>query len=129
MLLIIYHIELFHIPNIYTPAPRHRTMSNFSENWKPPFVVMKSIERAARYDILETDRKFRTGRPMVQVLFVDRAGTEITRRQGMVLNSKRTGDDYIVCRTTGAPTSYRPSQPEMVRMVENCHVGMSELYD
>ena len=129
MLLIIYRIELFHIPNIYTPASHHRTMSNFSEKWKPPFVVMKSIEHAARYDILETDRKFRTGRPMVQVLFVDRAGTEITRRQGMVLRSKRTGDDYIVCRTTGVPTSYRPSQNEMVRMVENCHVGMSELYE
>ena len=104
-------------------------MSNFSEQWKPPYKVMQTIANAARYDVLETDRKYRTGRVMVQVSFMDRAGTEITRRPGMVLKSKRTGDNYVVCRATPSQLSYRPSPDVMLGMVENCHAGMAELYD
>jgi hypothetical protein len=103
-------------------------MSDFSIKWQPPFIVMKSIDGATRYDVLKTDRKYRSGRPIVQITFKDVAGTELTTRQGMVLQSKRTEEYYIVCRTD-APTSYRPSQSELLSMVENCHVGMSELYD
>jgi hypothetical protein len=101
-------------------------MSDFSIKWQPPFIVMKSIDNAAKYDVIQTDRKFKTGRAMVQVSFKDSAGTELTTRQGMVLKSKRTEEYYIVCRTD-APTSYRPSQSELLRMVENCHVGMASI--
>lgn len=103
-------------------------MSDFASKWQPPFIVLESIDGATRYDVLKTDRKYRSGRPIVQISFKDVAGTELTTRQGMVLQSKRTEEYYIVCRTD-APTSYRPSQSELLSMVENCHVGMSELYD
>jgi len=104
-------------------------MSNFSDQWKPPYKVMQTIENAARYDVLETDRKFSTGRPMVQVSFMDRAGNELTRRQGMVLHSKRTGNNYVVCRATDAQLSYRPNDSEMLGVVENCHTTIAELYN
>mgnify|MGYP006879161575 CR=1 FL=1 len=72
-------------------------MTDFNDTWAPTWEVQKTIPRARACIIENTDRTFKTDRPVVDAVFFDSNRKEICRRSGMRLTSKR-GHEYVVCR-------------------------------
>ena len=72
-------------------------MSSFQDTWGFPSEVLKTIPHGKAWSVENTTRTFRTGRPIVEVIFYNGDRREIARRQGMRLTSKN-GKDYEVCR-------------------------------
>lgn len=72
-------------------------MTAFQDTWGFPSEVLKTIPHAKAWTVENTDRTFRTGRAVVDVIFYNGDRREISRRQGMRLVSK-AGKDYEVCR-------------------------------
>ena len=72
-------------------------MTDFNDMWGFPSDVQKTIPSAKCYVEENTGRTYRSGRPVVDVVFFDANRREICRRSGMRLTSKK-GNDYVVCR-------------------------------
>ena len=72
-------------------------MTDFNQTWAPVWEVQKSIKDALSCIIENSNRTFKTGRPIVDAVFYDGRGREICRREGMRLKSKK-GAEYVVCR-------------------------------
>lgn len=69
----------------------------FADVW--PFVTtVKKQLGAHKYVLEDTGATYKSGRPKVMVVFLDRDGREIAKREGMELESARTGKVYYVCR-------------------------------
>ena len=83
--------------------------TDFNDTWAPTWVVQETIPGAKKFVVENTTRTFRTGRPVIEVLFFDENRREVARREGMLLTSKK-GNAYAVCRredptpNTVAPT-------------------------
>jgi hypothetical protein len=71
--------------------------NDFSETWGVVWEVKKTIPGAIQYVIENTDQKFSSGRPKIDVVFLNGNNREICRRSGMRLVSK-AGREYEVCR-------------------------------
>ena len=71
--------------------------TDFNDTWAPTWEVQKTIPGARALIIENTDRTFKSGRPVVDVLFFGADTKEICRRSGMRLTSKK-GNEYVVCR-------------------------------
>ena len=69
--------------------------TDFNETYAPTWELEKQLN--ARAIVHNTDRKYRSGRPVVEVAFYDADRREIARRDGMRLTSKK-GNEYVVCR-------------------------------
>ena len=74
-------------------------MSTFADQWQSPARIMNNIDSATEYELVNSERKFKSGRPMIFVVFKDAGGTMVDRRQGMVLQNRFTQEEYVVCRT------------------------------
>ena len=72
-------------------------MTDFKQTWAPVWEVQKTIPGAGACIIENSNRTFKTGRPIVDAVFYDGRGREICRREGMRLKSKK-GAEYVVCR-------------------------------
>ena len=72
-------------------------MTSFQDQWAPTWEVQKTIPRARACVIENTDRTFKTGRPIVDAVFFDANRRELCRRTGMRLTSKK-GHEYVMCR-------------------------------
>jgi hypothetical protein len=70
-------------------------MTDFNETYAPTWELEKQLRACAV--VHNTDRKYRSGRPVVEVAFYDADRREIARRDGMRLTSKK-GNEYVVCR-------------------------------
>ena len=79
-------------------------MTDFNDTWAPTWEVQKTLPTARSCIIENTDRKFKTGRPVVDAVFFDSNRREICRRSGMRLTSKK-GNEYVVCRREPELTS------------------------
>ena len=73
------------------------TDSTFDEMWAPTWEVQKTIPGARACVVENTNRTFKSGRPVVEAAFYDGDRREVARRSGMRLTSKR-GAEYVVCR-------------------------------
>jgi hypothetical protein len=82
--------------------------STFDSMWAPTWEVQKTIHGARACIVENTDRTFKSGRPVVDVLFFDGSRREICRRSGMRLTSKK-GAEYVVCRREPEVTPMRAS--------------------
>ena len=71
--------------------------NDFQTQWGVPWEVKETIPGATRYEIESTDQKFSSGRPKIDVVFLNGNNREICRRTGMSLTSK-AGRPYEVCR-------------------------------
>jgi hypothetical protein len=74
------------------------TVSDFSKDWVFPSVVMADIEGAVSYITRDSEHKFKTGRPKIEVSFLDCDQAVIETRFGMRLISKK-GKPYDLCST------------------------------
>ena len=72
-------------------------MTSFQDQWAPTWEVKKTIPGARTYVEENTDRTYRSGRPVVDVVYFDQNRREVCRRSGMRLTSKK-GNEYVVCR-------------------------------
>ena len=74
----------------------------FREDWGFPSEVRATITDAGLFDIRPTGRTFKSGRQVFEAIFINRDRTKVVaRREAMQLTSKRTGQDYFVCRRNG----------------------------
>jgi hypothetical protein len=88
--------------------------STFNDMWAPTWEVQKTIPGARACILENTDRTYKSGRQVVDVLFFDGSRREICRRSGMRLTSKK-GAEYVVCRRNAEQTCRR--EPEVTRSV------------
>ena len=87
--------------------------SDFADTWAPTWVVQETIPGARKHILENTTRTFRTGRPVIEVVFFDENRREVARRDGMLLKSKK-GNEYAVCRREDpTPASVAPTVGEM----------------
>jgi hypothetical protein len=92
----------------------------FGEVWGFPGEVQATVAGAKAFLVENTDRSFKTGRAVVDVVFYDQHRREICRRDAMRLTSKK-GNEYFMCRRearaplVGAPrTRARPSAADAI---------------
>ena len=71
--------------------------TDFNQTWAPTWEVQKTIPGARACVIENTDRTFKSGRPIIEAVFFDGNRREVCRRTGMRLTSKK-GQGYEVCR-------------------------------
>ena len=69
------------------------TDSSFTGVWAPTFEVQKTIPGARSCIIENTNRTFKSGRPVVDAVFFDGNRLEICRRSGMRLTSKKGNNE------------------------------------
>ena len=69
--------------------------TDFNETYAPTWELEKQLRACAV--VHNTERYYRSGRPVVEVAFYDAERREIARRDGMRLTSKK-GNEYVVCR-------------------------------
>lgn len=77
--------------------------SDFQDTWGFPNEVQKTIKEAHHYVVVATDRTYRSGRKITEVVFLTGDDREIERRSGMSLMSKRNNRPYVVCRRVPDP--------------------------
>lgn len=68
----------------------------FQEQWTFPSEVKRQLG-AASFEVRPIPEHFKSGRPKVEVIFLDASKRLVSRRIGMELVSKRTGTKYYVC--------------------------------
>ena len=89
------------------------TNSSFSDMWGPVWIVQDTIPGALKHIVENTERTFRTGRPIKEVVFFDEHRREVARREGMLLTSKK-GHEYCICRREDpTPPAVTPSVGEI----------------
>ena len=93
-------------------------MTDFNEMWAPTWEVRKTISGAQACIVENTGRTYRSGRPVVDVLFFGADRREICRRSGMRLTSKK-GAEYVVCRR----------EPEVTRNATAAALDASDVFD
>ena len=100
-------------------------MTDFNDMWGFPSDVQKTIPSAKCYVEENTGRTYRSGRPVVDVVFIDANRREICRRSGMRLKSKK-GNDYVVCRREPEPSAPHRA---VAAVAEQQHYSSSDVFD
>ena len=71
----------------------------FRETWGYPNEVLKTIPDAVRYDVRPIPGCYKSGRQKYQATFVSSDNKKVVgRREAMSLTSKRSGQQYYVCK-------------------------------
>ena len=95
-------------------------MTSFDEMWGTTWEVEKTIKGARACIVENTDRTYKSGRPVVEAVFFDGNRREVSRREGMRLTSKK-GHEYVVCR--------REPEREPTGATSRTAVAVGELFD
>ena len=71
----------------------------FREMWGYPNEVLQTIPDAVRYDVRPIPGCYKSGRQKYQATFVSADNKKVVgRREAMSLTSKRSGQQYYVCK-------------------------------
>ena len=92
--------------------------TDFDEMWAPTWEVQKTIPGAQACIVENTNRTFKSGRPVVEAAYYDADRREVARRSGMRLTSKK-GNEYVVCRRA----------PELTRNATAAALDASDVFD
>ena len=92
--------------------------TDFNEMWGLTWEVQKTIPGAQACIVENTNRTFKSGRPVVEAAYYDADRREICRRSGMRLKSKK-GNEYVVCRR----------EPEVSRNATAAALDASDVFE
>ena len=92
--------------------------NTFQKTWNVSWEVERTIPGAKSHVVLNSNRFFKSGRRIVEVVFFNQDRQEVARRDGMRLVSRK-GNEYVVCR-----------REDNVRDTNHCDAGdLAELLD
>lgn len=83
---------------------------SFEASWAFPSDIKHQLG-AASYEVRPLPEYFKTGRPKIEVLFLDDSRRLISRRIGMELVSKKTGRPYHMCQREEPSRLQRAPRP------------------